>query len=60
VRQAREQVAPVAGDLGQEPGLAAPPELVADLGDGQRLGIGAGRVGPGRRGIWTAPDRIRS
>jgi len=44
--QDREQVAPVAGDLGQEPGLAAPPDQVPDLRDRQQLGIGAGRGGP--------------
>ncbi len=59
-RQDREEMAPVAGDLGQETGLGAPPEQVPDLRDGQQLGISAGRSGPGLRGIWMAPDRIRS
>jgi hypothetical protein len=45
VRQDREQVAPVAGDLGQECGLAAPPEQVPDLRDRQQLGIRSGRGG---------------
>ena len=36
VRQVREQVAPVAGDLGQERGLAAAAQQVADLRDGQQ------------------------
>jgi hypothetical protein len=45
VRQDREQVAPVAGDLGQECGLAAPPQQVPDLRDRQQLGISAGRGG---------------
>ena len=47
--QSREQVAPVAGHLGQEPGLAAPAQQVPHLGDGQQLGIAAGRrPRPGR------------
>jgi hypothetical protein len=43
VRQDREQMPPVPGDLGQEGGLTAPAEQVADLRDRQQLGIGAGR-----------------
>jgi hypothetical protein len=34
VRQSRDQVAPVAGHLGEEPGLAAPTEQVPHYRDG--------------------------
>ena len=44
------KVAPVAGHLGQEPGLAAPARAGADRGDGQQLGVAAGRARPGRAG----------
>ena len=43
VRQPREQVRPVPGHLGQEPGLAAPAQQMADYRDGQQLGVTAGR-----------------
>jgi hypothetical protein len=43
----REQVRPVAADLAHEPVLAATAEQVPDQGDGQQLGVGAGRGGPG-------------
>ena len=50
VRQPREQVRPVAGDLGQEPGLAAAAQQVPHQRDGQQLGVAAGRrrARPGR------------
>ncbi|MGH3200192.1 MAG: transposase, partial [Streptosporangiaceae bacterium] len=41
----RDGYRPVAADLGQEAVLAAPPEQVPDHGDGQQLGVGAGRDG---------------
>ena len=43
VRQVREQMGPVARDFGQETRLAAAAQQVADLGDGQQLGVTAGR-----------------
>ena len=45
VRQAGEKVRPVARDLGQERGLAAAAQQVADLRDGQQLGVAARRSG---------------
>jgi hypothetical protein len=59
-RQDREQVPPVPGGLGQEPGLAAPAEQVPDLRDRQQLGVGAGRGGSRPARDWIAPDRTRS
>ena len=60
VRQDREQVRPVAGHLGQEPGLAARPEQVAHHGDGEQLGVAAGRFGarPGRDGNGPGSDQV--
>jgi hypothetical protein len=60
VRKAREQVAPVLGDLGEEPGLAAAAEQVPDQGNRQQFGVAAGRSRsrPGRDVI--APTSIRS
>jgi hypothetical protein len=55
VRQVREQVQPVAADLGQEAVLAAAAEQVADQRDGEQLGVGAGRSGTG-----TARDQQRA
>jgi len=52
VRQAREQVRPVPGHLGQEGGLAAPSRQVAHHDDGEQLGIAAGR-----RRAWPRRDR---
>jgi hypothetical protein len=43
VRQVREQAGPVAADFVQEAVLAAAAEQVPDQGDGQQLGVGAGR-----------------
>jgi len=60
VRQAREQVRPVPGDLGQEGGLAAAARQVPHHRDGQQLGVAAGRRGPGRGGMATAPEAIAS
>jgi hypothetical protein len=54
-----EQVAPVAGHLGEEPGLAAPAEQVPHYRDGQQLGISAGRDRSGRSGTTIAPPSIR-
>jgi hypothetical protein len=41
VRQAREQVRPVAGHLGQESGFAAAAQQMPHHGDGQQLGVAA-------------------
>lgn len=49
MRQYLEQVAPVPGHLGQEAGLAAPPQQVPDRGDGQQFGVTAGRGWPRAR-----------
>jgi hypothetical protein len=49
VRQVRKQLRPVAADLVQETGLAAPAQQMADQGDGQQLGVAAGRHRPGPR-----------
>jgi hypothetical protein len=56
----REQVEPVAADLGQEPVLAAAAEQVPDQRDGQQLGVGAARDGAGtaRDGQRTRLDRV--
>ena len=45
VRQPREQVRPVARHLGQERRLAAAAQQVADLRDGEQLGVAAARSG---------------
>ena len=60
VRQDREQVAPVSGHLGQEPGLAAAAEQVAHYGDGQQLGVAAGRrrSWPWRDGDGPGCDQV--
>jgi hypothetical protein len=60
VRQFREQVRPVPGHLGQEPGLAAPPQQVPDQRDGQQLRVGARwcRARPGRDGDGLGADRV--
>jgi len=60
VRQPREQVCPVPGHLGQEPGLAAPPEQVPHQRDRQQLGVGAGRrrTRPGRDDDRAGADRV--
>ena len=59
VRQDREQVAPVPGDLGQEGGLAAPPGQVPHLRDHQQFGIPRRRGRPG--GAGSGPlARMRS
>ena len=60
VRQHREQVAPVPGRLGQESGLAAPAQQVPGHGDGQQLGVTAGRARsrPGRDRAGTALTRL--
>ena len=55
VRQVREQVRPVAADLGQEAVLAAAAEQAPDHGDREQFGVGAGRGGTGRRGIDRTP-----
>jgi hypothetical protein len=47
--QVREQAGPVTADLGQEPVLAAAAEQVPDHGDGEKLGVGAGRGRTGTR-----------
>ncbi len=57
--QYREQVIPVAGHLGQEPGLASPAQQVAYQRDGQQLVVAAGS-GPGRAGMAMAPAVIKS
>ena len=60
VRQPREQVSPVPGHLGQEPGLAAPAQQVPHQRDGQQLGVAAGRrrARPGRNRDGPAADRV--
>jgi hypothetical protein len=60
MRQPREQVRPVAGHLGQEPGLAAPAQQVPRQRDGQQFGVGAGRrrARPGRDGDSPGADRV--
>jgi len=60
VRQHREQVAPVAGHLGEKSGLAAAAQQVAHLGDGQQLASLQPGAGPGRRGMAMAPAVIAS
>ncbi len=60
VRQPREQVRPVPGHLGQEPGLAAPAQQMPDYRDGQQLGVTAGRFRsrPGRDGDGPGRDQV--
>ena len=60
VRQLREQVRPVPGYLGQEPGLAAPAQQVPHHGDGERPGVAAGRFRPrpGRDGDGPGSDQV--
>ena len=60
VRQYREQVRPVAGHLGEEPGLAAAAQQHAHLGDRQDLRVGAAGRPPGPRRDDDGPglDRI--
>jgi hypothetical protein len=62
VRQHREQVTPVAGHLGQEPGLAAAAQQVPDQRDRQQFGVAAGGfgAGPGRAGMAMARAVIKS
>ena len=55
VRQPREQVRPVPGHLGQEPGLAAPAQQVPHQRDGQQLGVAAGRRRARPGGRWRRP-----
>src|SRR5208282_2555908 len=47
VRQVREQVRPVAADLGQEPALATAAEQVPDQRDREQFSVCAGRSGTG-------------
>ena len=60
VRQHREQLAPVARDLGQEPRLAAAAEQMPHQRDGQQLTIAAARhrPRPGRDGDGARGDRV--
>jgi len=60
VRQAREQVRPVAGHLGQERGFATPAQQQAHLGDRQDLRVGAAGYWPGPRRDDDGPglDRV--
>src|SRR5215469_4457146 len=60
VRQAREQVGPIAADFCHEPGLAAAAQQVAHQCDGQQFGIAAGghRAGTGRDRDGPRADRV--
>jgi hypothetical protein len=59
-RQPGEQVRPVPGHLGQEPGLAAPPQQVPHQRDGQQLGVGAGWRWAGPGAMATSRELIAS
>ncbi len=56
VRQGREQGCPIAGHLGQEPGLTTAARQVPHQRDSQQLGVAAGRPGPGRPAMLAAPS----
>jgi len=58
--QAREQVRPVTGHLGQESGLAAAAQQMPHHSDGQQLSVTATgrRARPGRDGDGPGPERV--
>jgi len=60
MRQHGEQVTPVAGHLGEEPGLATPAQQMAHHGDGQQFGVAAGWrwTRPGRNGDSSRLDGV--
>jgi len=60
VRQGREQVRPIPGRLGQEPGLAAPAWQMPHQRNRQQLGVTAGRrrTRPGPDGDGARADRV--
>ncbi len=60
VRQGREQVRPIPGRLGQEPGLAAPAWQMPHQRNRQQLGVTAGRRRTGRDPMAMAPELIAS
>jgi hypothetical protein len=60
VRQPRAQPRPVAGHLGEEPGLAAPAQQMPDHRDGQQLGVAAGRCRTWAAGMSIASAAIAS